>query len=376
MRHVLVGFLAAIMWVSTGTPAHAITSFLWEGETSAQHTDCQGAGNCEFYGYAAENDVDTWANLGAAWSITLPALTGGGSYATSLETVYPPSPANYSASAQWYFSPSSAPSEVWVRMYFYMPSGFATPDWGTGNGFKFLRIMSNLGNSSNGINSGGDMVLMLATSSGALKFKTNAAGVTYGTLYPSAGISRDAWHYLEVHAEVNFAGNDTIEVWVDKNPSTDPADYTKTDADIFAAPATVTNAVNNGSGLIRITTSGAGGYGLGSGTGNSVTVSGVTGTTEANGTWTVTKIDNTTHDLQGSTFTNAYVSGGQAVDNSVKWSYIVMNENWSTNATATGAYFADGLAMSSTGIIGDTYGLLTPFTPTYYGRIGTLFPKQ
>jgi hypothetical protein len=40
------------------------------------------------------------------------------------------------------------------------------------------------------------------------------------------------------------------------------------------------------------------------------TVSDVVGTTEANGTWTITVVDATHIDLQGSTFTNAYVSGG------------------------------------------------------------------
>ena len=69
----------------------------------------------------------------------------------------------------------------------------------------------------------------------------------------------------------------------------------------------VTGAANNGSGLIRLTLDAANFR-----TGNFVTVAGVTGTTEANGTWVITKIDATHVDLQGSTFTNAYVSGGTA----------------------------------------------------------------
>ncbi|MCU1327431.1 MAG: hypothetical protein JWN34_2801, partial [Bryobacterales bacterium] len=70
----------------------------------------------------------------------------------------------------------------------------------------------------------------------------------------------------------------------------------------------VTGAANNGSGLIRLAVAST----TNIITGNKVTVSGVTGTTEANGTWTVTLIDGTHLDLQGSTFTNAYVSGGAA----------------------------------------------------------------
>lgn len=69
----------------------------------------------------------------------------------------------------------------------------------------------------------------------------------------------------------------------------------------------ITGAANNGSGLIRLTLDAANYQ-----TGNFVTVSGVTGTTEANGTWTITKIDSTHIDLQASTFTNVYVSGGTA----------------------------------------------------------------
>ena len=72
-----------------------------------------------------------------------------------------------------------------------------------------------------------------------------------------------------------------------------------------ASIKTITNAVNNGSGLIRIF---ATAHGLS--TGNKCFISGVVGTTEANGGWFVTVIDANTVDLVGSTFTNAYTSGG------------------------------------------------------------------
>lgn len=64
----------------------------------------------------------------------------------------------------------------------------------------------------------------------------------------------------------------------------------------------------NAAGLIRIT---APAHTFS--TGNVVDIGGVLGTVEANKTgWTVTVIDVNTFDLQGSTFTNAYVSGGTA----------------------------------------------------------------
>ena len=48
-------------------------------------------------------------------------------------------------------------------------------------------------------------------------------------------------------------------------------------------------------------------------TGDMVTVADVTGTTEANGTWIITKVDDNNFTLQGSVFAGAYVSGGTAI---------------------------------------------------------------
>lgn len=87
--------------------------------------------------------------------------------------------------------------------------------------------------------------------------------------------------------------------------------YTHT-ATVTAAAAftirTITGASNNGVGLIRIT-SASHGYA----TGDSIYITGVLGTTEANGTWTITSITANTYDLQSSTFANAYTSGGTSI---------------------------------------------------------------
>lgn len=72
---------------------------------------------------------------------------------------------------------------------------------------------------------------------------------------------------------------------------------------------TISNAANNGSGLIRLTVTST----TGITTNDEMTVTGVTGTTEANGSWVVTVIDSVTLDLQSSTFTNAYTSGGTII---------------------------------------------------------------
>jgi hypothetical protein len=77
---------------------------------------------------------------------------------------------------------------------------------------------------------------------------------------------------------------------------------------IFTGPAkAITNAQNNGSGGIRITSASHGWV-----TGQKLVITGVTGTTEANGTWVITRVDKNRYDLQASTFVNAYVSGGSA----------------------------------------------------------------
>lgn len=68
----------------------------------------------------------------------------------------------------------------------------------------------------------------------------------------------------------------------------------------------VSGAADNGSGLIRLTVSSTSGWT----TGDIKDVASVGGTTEANGTWTITVVDGTHIDLQGSTFANTYTSGG------------------------------------------------------------------
>lgn len=70
----------------------------------------------------------------------------------------------------------------------------------------------------------------------------------------------------------------------------------------------VTGAAASG-GLIRLAVAST----TGIVTGNTVTVTKVTGTIEANGRWIVTVIDGTHMDLQGSAFVNAYIAGGAVI---------------------------------------------------------------
>lgn len=70
----------------------------------------------------------------------------------------------------------------------------------------------------------------------------------------------------------------------------------------------VIGAANNGSGLIQITTDGVHGWE----TGYIITHHDIGGTTEANDTFAITVVDTTNYTLDGSTFANAYASGGKA----------------------------------------------------------------
>lgn len=92
----------------------------------------------------------------------------------------------------------------------------------------------------------------------------------------------------------------------------------------------VSGAADNGSGAIRLT---AVGHGFQSD--DSVTVSGVDGTIEANGTFNVTVIDADAFDLNGTSFTNAYTSGGEATGDS----FGLVNEDGSNHK----AYVSGGI---------------------------------
>jgi len=70
----------------------------------------------------------------------------------------------------------------------------------------------------------------------------------------------------------------------------------------------ITGASNNGGGLVRLTVTGHGFTGS-----MKIDVTGIIGTTEANGVgWAIAVIDANTIDLTGSAFVHAYVASGLA----------------------------------------------------------------
>jgi hypothetical protein len=74
---------------------------------------------------------------------------------------------------------------------------------------------------------------------------------------------------------------------------------------------TVTNAVDNGSGRVRLTIATTNGMR----SGQQVTVQEVGGVSSADGNWTITVVDTTHIDLNNSTFSGSYTSGGYVINN-------------------------------------------------------------
>jgi hypothetical protein len=100
----------------------------------------------------------------------------------------------------------------------------------------------------------------------------------------------------------------------------------------------VSGAADNGSGLVRITTSAV--HGLASG--DVVTIHDIVGTTEANGTFQATLVDTTNIDLVGSTYSNGYTSGGKLFKEDAD--LVVVSRASSSEALATETYkwYLDG----------------------------------
>lgn len=111
----------------------------------------------------------------------------------------------------------------------------------------------------------------------------------------------------------------------------------------FLSGVAITGCANNGSGLIRVTSAT---HGFNSN--EWVKIASVTGTTEANGLWQITKIDANTYDLIGSTFSTTYVSGGTASH------YIFINEVAGTTG-ANGKWVITVINANTFDLVGSTY---------------------
>lgn len=132
----------------------------------------------------------------------------------------------------------------------------------------------------------------------------------------------------------------------------------------------ISNVTNNGSGLIRVTVSSTSGLT----TGDYKTITGVVGVTAANGSWTITVIDGTNFDLQGSTFSGTYTSGG-VVGGSIDLLTISLDTISTASLPNVAAFDTDNkMAFFN----GDTLSavLETPeqSTPPYRVRVNGIWP--
>lgn len=103
----------------------------------------------------------------------------------------------------------------------------------------------------------------------------------------------------------------------------------------------VTGTANSG-GLVRLTLTTTRGLM----TGNTMVVSGVGGTTEANGTWVITVVDSTHVTLTGTTYANAYTSGG-STSTSAGYMRIISDGGYVIEANKT----ITGISQATPGVI-------------------------
>lgn len=133
------------------------------------------------------------------------------------------------------------------------------------------------------------------------------AGTPYRVTFNLASL---AWVLQDFYATTVAPGSIVTSMLADHAVTYQKMQRPSTTSRLLGTPSlaakNITGAANNGSGLIRLTVADT----TGLTTGQTKVVTGVVGTTEANGTWVLTVINSTTVDLQGSAFVNTYVSGG------------------------------------------------------------------
>jgi hypothetical protein len=131
---------------------------------------------------------------------------------------------------------------------------------------------------------------------------TATAAVTYYSIPTAIGASNTAWWADTITTD---AGG--VLQWTDLTAN---ARHFAKVATPQPANLTVTNCTSGTAGVINVTTSQINAFS----TNDQVTISGVTGTTEANGTFTITWVDAHNFSLNGTTFVHAYVNGGTATN--------------------------------------------------------------
>lgn len=111
----------------------------------------------------------------------------------------------------------------------------------------------------------------------------------------------------------------------------------------FDQPTLVVNNCTNSGGLILVQTSTSHGYD----SGDYVHITGVTGTTEANGYWKITYVSATTFTLDGSAFVNAFVGNGSCT-RMATWLWRFGAFSAARGYPACGTFYQDRLVLAST----------------------------
>jgi hypothetical protein len=122
--------------------------------------------------------------------------------------------------------------------------------------------------------------------------------------------------------------------------------------DPSAWPTTPITGTANSSGKVEVTC-----LGHGYTTGYSIKISGVVGTTEANGTWTITVVDADHFTLNGSTYMNAYVSGGTAARPNIFTDYTGVSRTYGADSIGIYVLSGDHLTFQNCYVHGNGEGI-------------------
>lgn len=117
----------------------------------------------------------------------------------------------------------------------------------------------------------------------------------------------------------------------------------------FDQPTLVVNNCANSGGLILVTTSTSHGYD----SGDYVHITGVTGTTEANGYWKITYVSATTFTLDGSAFVNAFVGNGSCT-RMATWLWRFGAFSSARGYPSCGTFYQDRLVLAATTVQPDS----------------------
>lgn len=201
-----------------------------------------------------------------------------------------------------------------------------------------------------------DFSQTLASAEGAVALGNEmAAAFSGGSTQLQAAVGSTTSKYWTSPSGAGYTSASTMLTTAGGNKISD-ARWDDGGTDAINCTQAVTGTANNGSGLIRITVPDTYLHT----TGDTIVVSGIAaGTTEANGTWVVTVVDSTHLDLQGSTFSNAFVSGGSSV-------ITIGAGKWTTNTTNVEAWVraVAPIAGFAVNIIGSDLGGSIPDNST------------